>query len=384
MFGKGDSVTNPVTGTSHPVFVPRDAGSAQTVHPGKEYFIVQVHSAQAAFTGPIWENVERLVVTSHVNLNDQSLGNKSLRAIQRSRQVKRNQAEQLGLAPNLISLVPATMTHVSVSIDFILDKKNRLVDLAALINDDTFLKAISLAPGAAMVAQTIGGLAEKIIHTFVPAQEQEPVLQFAGDFNLDADGGLRNGYYVILGSTDKSNPIPWEPSLEVREGGLYSHGERVTRLSYVILDVRSSPARTRERNDNAPWEAKLREAEGEAQMLEGDPYVSDEQKKQAWEKCRRLIQEARALLMADPNYQRWEAESIFKSVYKYCAEAIAGGEGEQPTGGIIKAGRGGWKPDLRTNRVLLDIPISEDLDTTASHYAEQTAEANTLLTAAGL
>lgn len=381
MFGRGDSVTNPVTGTSHPLFVPRDAAPAQAVHPGKEYFIVQVHSAQAAFTGPIWENVERLVVTSQVNLNHKSLGNKSLRAIQRSRQVKRNRAEQLGLAPNLISLVPATMTHVSLSIDFILDKKNRLVDLAALINDDTFLKAISLAPGAAMVAQTIGGLAEKIIHTFIPAQEREPILQFAGDFNLDADNGLRDGYYVILGSTDEDNPIPWEPSLEVREGGLYSHGERVTRLSYVILDVRHSPARTRDRNDDAPWEARLREAEGEAQMIEGDPYASENQKKQTWETCRRLIQEARALLMADANYLHWEAESIFKSVYKYCADTIAGGEGTEPAGGIIKAGRGDWKPDLRTNRAMLDIPAGEDLEAMVHHYEAQVREARQILNA---
>ena len=163
MFGRRDRVDNPVTGTSHPLFVSRDAEPAKIVQPGREYFAIQVHSAQAAFSGPIWEDVERLVVTSQVNLNHHSLGNKSLHAIQRSRQVRRNRAEQLGLASNLISLVPASMTHVSISIDFILDKKNRLVDLAGLINDDTFLKAISLAPGAAMVAQTIGGLAQKLI-----------------------------------------------------------------------------------------------------------------------------------------------------------------------------------------------------------------------------
>jgi len=49
-----------------------------------------------------------------------------------------------------------------------------------------------------------------VIQTFVPAQDQVPILQFAGDFDLGADTqtGLRDGYYVILGTRDSRNPIP--------------------------------------------------------------------------------------------------------------------------------------------------------------------------------
>ena len=96
-----------------------------------------------------------------------------------------------------------------------------------------------------MVAKTIGGLAEKVIQTFIPAQEREPVLQFTGDFNLGVDG-LKDGYHVILGTRDERNPIPASlPELEVREDGLLASGKRVTQLSYVILDVCRSPARER-------------------------------------------------------------------------------------------------------------------------------------------
>src|SRR6266700_5167388 len=68
-----------------------------------------------------------------------TLGQESLRAIQRSREVQRGRAEQLGLTSNLIGLVPAVMSRISISIEFILDKENRLAVLGGLINDDSFL-----------------------------------------------------------------------------------------------------------------------------------------------------------------------------------------------------------------------------------------------------
>jgi hypothetical protein len=124
---------NLITGTTAPIFIPHGP-EPKTIRPGEDYFLVQIHSAQAAFTGPIWERIRQLIITSQVSLNHPNLGNEPLRAIQRSREVNRNRAEQLGLSPNLIKLVPASMTHVSISIEFILDKENRLHALGGLIN----------------------------------------------------------------------------------------------------------------------------------------------------------------------------------------------------------------------------------------------------------
>ena len=137
----GDSDPRPITGTTSPIFVP-SAPEAKPVRPGKDYFLVQFHSGQAAFCGPFWQKAKQLVISSQVNLNHPSLGSEGLRAIQRARSVSKDRAEQLGLSPNLIKLVPATMTQLSISVDFLLDTENRIGQLAGLINSDSFVAAI--------------------------------------------------------------------------------------------------------------------------------------------------------------------------------------------------------------------------------------------------
>ena len=215
LFGTSDPV-RVKTGTTSPIYIPRTAGPVQ-VNPG-DYFWIKVHSAQAAFRGSFFEQIKQLVVTSKVNLNHPLLGNEDFHAIQRSREVKKNRAEQLGLSSNLVSLVPATMSHVSISIEFIIDKENSLAKMGNLVNDDSFLAAVSLAPGAVAVAKTVGGLAQKIIQTFIPAEQRQPILQFAGDFDVGGTAGassLQDGYYAILGSRDEENPLP-EPHSPAR------------------------------------------------------------------------------------------------------------------------------------------------------------------------
>src|SRR4051812_17500484 len=110
----------PGTGTTAPIFVPR-APDPQPVRPAQDYFIMKVHAAQVCYIGSIWERARRLVVTSRVNLHYPALDIGEVWAVHRTRPVHRGRAEQLGITSNLISLVPAAMTHVSISIDFILD-----------------------------------------------------------------------------------------------------------------------------------------------------------------------------------------------------------------------------------------------------------------------
>ena len=326
MFGKQSDSPTPKVGTTSLIFIPK-AGSTGLVKPG-EYFWIKIHSSQAAFRGSIFEQVKQLVVTSVVNLNHPLLGNEDIRAIQRTREVKKDAAVQLGLSSNLISLVPATMTHVSVSIDFILDKENNLAKLGALVNDDSFLAAISLAPGVAAVAKTVSGLAQKVIQTFIPAEERKPILQFSGDFNLSADAdakALRDGYYAILGSQDVRNPLPQATTnLVIDNSGLLLDGQPVPHLSYVVLEVGRSPERTRDLSEGAAWDAKLREAESIAQETADDPFADDSEKRDIWKKCVAVLLEARALLLTDPGYSPAEAQAIYKTVYKRCADLISG------------------------------------------------------------
>jgi hypothetical protein len=372
----GDDSPRALTGTTPAIFVPREGG-AKAVRPGKDYFFVQFHSGQASFTGPIWQKAKQLIVSSQINMNHPALGGDPLRAIQRARSVKKDRAEQLGLSPNLIKLVPATMSQVSVSIDFVLDIENRLGQLAGLINSDSFLSAVSLAPGAALVARTIAGLSQKVLQTFIPAEQQQPILQFSGDFNLTS-GALKEGYYVILGTNDDDNPLPNPiPKLEVRDGGLLADGERVTQLSYIILMVGRTEARTRDLSEGAAWDAKLREAEDKAQFAASD-LSTDDEKLQTWEDCRKILREAQVLLRADPNYQREEADAILAASLKTCADLVGG----------KKRGPGEITPQLHqavvANLEGMGVSTGGDWVAKLNDYAEQVAESRSILQQAGL
>jgi hypothetical protein len=217
-------------GTTTPIYIPFET-EPKEVKAGGTYFIIKIHSSQAAFTGHFWEKVKRLIITSQVKLNHPLLGDEPLRAIQRAREVRPNRAEKLGLSSNLISLVPATMDRVSLSLEFVLDKENRLATLGGLINDDAFLAAVSLVPGAAMAARTIGRVSQKLIQSFLDPEERQPILQFSGDFNI-AGGELKEGYYVVLGTRDEQAPLPRPlPGLELKGNELLSDGQPVVQWS---------------------------------------------------------------------------------------------------------------------------------------------------------
>ncbi|MDM8517159.1 hypothetical protein QUF76_13240 [Desulfobacterales bacterium HSG16] len=268
---------NPTTGTTTPLFIPKET-DPQVIQADESYFLVKIIDAQAAFSGRLWEKIKRLVITSQVSLNHPQLGTEPLRAIQRSREVQKNRAEKLGLSSNLISLVPATMDHISISIEFVLDKENRLGKLGGLINDDAFISAISLAPGASTAARTIGNISQKIIQTFLAPDERQPILQFNCDFNI-ATGELKEGYYVILGTRDEQSPLPRPvPDLKIKDGELFANETPVTQWSYIVLSVRHLEARTRALNDGASWESKFREAESIALQISEDPFADDKER----------------------------------------------------------------------------------------------------------
>ena len=382
MFRRGGAEMNATVGTTSPIFVPGDNSDA-AVQPGQDYFFIQVRSAQAAYAGSIWERVKRLIVVSRVNLNHAVLGQEGVRAIQRSREVNRGRAEQLGLSTNLIDLVPAVMTHVSISFDFVIDKENRLAALASLINDDSFLAAVSLAPGAATAAKTVSGLAQKVVQTFIPAEEQQPILQFSGDFNLAASG-LRCGYYVILGTRDEDNPLPSPmPPLIVKDGIPFIGGAPITQFSYMVLEVQKTPARTRDLSNGAPWETKLQEAEQEAGSVSNNPFASAGDRKQGWDKCLKLIRDASALLQADLNYLRQEAAAIITDAYKRCNELVSP-EGLRQRGAMPVTGDTAalWQPDQKVDRAFLGIDAGQDLDALLDQYADQVASSRRILRAA--
>lgn len=367
----------PTIGTnSTPYYIPFD-DAPETIQTNQGYFCIQVYGAQAAFSGPFWVGAENLAITSQVNLNldnHPNLGNQDLRSIIQYRTLDKNTAVQLGFSPMLIDFIPARMKRVSVSIEYLVDKKNYLKDIAGIITDKNLLSIVSLAPGAAMVAKTLSGLTEKLISTFVPAQDRKPILQFSGDFDLAAEG-LKQGYYIILGSHVSSNPLPSQPPVltVIDGGGLLIDDRPVTNLSYVILKIRCTKSIRDWLMEQSSWYKKLSEARRLANDYADDPFADPDaaKKKEYWEKqCLPVIREARALLSADENFLGAEVDLVYRQAYKECLDIITGKTATKS--GLVQDT---WEPDTSSDRKFLGIPESEDLDSRLGDYAEQVYKA---------
>jgi hypothetical protein len=363
IFDRDSVKPRPVTGTTAPIYIPRPDGS-DSIRPGKDYFLIQVGAAQAAFVGSVWERVKALLVISQINLQGGDIDH-NVRAIQRSRVVQRQRTELLGLQPNLVDLVPAVMPRVSISVEFVLDRQNRMEALTGLINNDSFLAAVSLAPGALAATKIVGGLAQKLVETFLDVEERQPILQFSGDFNI-ATGGLREGYYAILGSCDPSQPIPAPlPRLSVEDGRLLAADEPISNLSYLVFDVRRTEARTRDLSAGAQWEPKLRAAEARAEEVMANPLASEEERLMGWRDCQAMLREAQAVLNADPNFLRLEADVIIRAAYTRCCALVETTPADR--GGAATVG---IRVDSGDARAGLSIGADEDLDSTLDEYAE--------------
>jgi hypothetical protein len=316
-------------------------------------------------------NVRQVLVATQLSLAQVS--GKSFTAIQRARQVKPNRAEQLGLHQNLIDLIPAGGTGFSLSIDFLIDRHNRLAELVDLINEDAFLSAVSLAPGVLAIAGTVSKIAHKILQHLLPAEERTPILSFSGDFNL-ANGGLTDGYIALLGTTDPQHPLPPAGTrYKVQGDTLYADGSQVNDLSYILLDVRRITARTRGMSAGTAWDERLRDAENMAlTWMTG----SADERDRAFNHCLQLIRDGQLLLRLDPDYQSWEADSMIKSCYQTCSKTLAA----QPLGEMTKSLTGVWQvPDPQGSRGLLGIDPAEDLDQTLAAYGRAVAASQPIL-----
>jgi hypothetical protein len=274
----------------------------------------------------------------------------------------------------LINLVPANFNYFAVTIDFLLDVEDRMAALSNVINSDAFVAAVSLAPGASTAARTIGGLAEKIIQAFLPGEQQKPILQFSGQFTLLPT--LREGYYAILGTDDKNSPIPSPiPRLTISNNELLGDGEPVRDLSFVVLKIVRTEARTRDMNDGAPWATKLREAEELAETIQ---YEDEEDTKQGiWTNCRGLLKEAQILLRADPNYHREEANDIYHSSYQICYNHSGGRK--QMDWKEMGSPTSRWQPDPAP-----DFPDIASLQRGVGEYSGRVREARRRLREHGM
>jgi hypothetical protein len=382
----------PSVGTnSTPYYVPL-TDPPDVTRPGQGYFSLQVSGAQAAFTGGFWESAKRLIVSSQVNLHlddEQGLGAQSLQGILAYRALRKNEATQLGFSQMLVDFVPATMKRVSVSLKYSVDTSNSLSKLAVIIDNKDLLSVVSLNPGAALVAETISKLSGRLIDAFLPPEERKAILEFSGDFDL-TESGLKEGYYIILGSHDARNPLPAVPSpkFEVGEGGqLVADGKPVTQLSYVVLRATCVDAVRDRYAGKSAWRTKIQEAKQLAQDYADDTLAGGDSsaRRALWEtRCLPLLREAHTLLLADPNFLSTEVELIYRNAFRECQAIIADRQRVRGTTiGRDLIGRN-LAGDENADRDYLGIPRDEDLDERLSTYAGQLYRARPKLQRLGL
>jgi hypothetical protein len=341
------------------------------------YFQVKIHSAQAVYFPGFWESAKQLVVTSEVKMNCPPFGDDALKSIHQIQPLKRESAQQLGLATTLIALTPATMDRVSIAIEYLLDQRNRLETMADLVNDDAFLSVISLAPGAAAVAKSIAVLSKKIINSFMDDADRRPILKFVGDLELRS-GELSDAYYVILGSAYSDHPLPRPlpgPSqLSIDGHELLYNNQAVVDWSYVILDIDTVEYRTKSLGRGDAWHKKLDEAEMHATYIQNDPFAKDADRRQTWSKCQTLLKEADALLRIDPLYLPSEAESIIQEGYQKIRSKI-----------FTKTAGLGAPPGLNPeDRSFLKVASDRDLVAKVAEYSSAQAESEKKLRALGI
>jgi len=304
-------------GTTPAIRLPKEA-TPSPLQPGQGYFRVRMHAAQAAIFGPFWQKSQQLVITSEVRLFCPPFNGEPVQSLQRIKPIKQGAAEQLGLSPSLVDLTPAALDKVGISVEFLLDRQNRLANLAQIVNDDAFLSVVSLAPGAAAVAKAVGALSKKLLEGTLDASDQVPVLRFAGDFSLPA-GDLADAYYVILGTRFEQHPLPrplpGPPRLQVSGRDLLLDNQPVVHWSYVILDVDTVAARTRDLGRGESWYEKLSLVEVQVSQVANNPWLSEDERRQTWSACLALIKEADLLLRQSPLYLPAEAQAIIQQAY---------------------------------------------------------------------
>jgi hypothetical protein len=279
------------------------------------------------------------------------------------RSLKLGTAEQLGISPTLVGLVPATMERITIAMDFLLDRENRLGRLARLANDDAFTSVLSLAPGAVAVAKSLASLSNKIIDTFLDDDERTPLLRFVGDFNL-VGNGISDAYYVILGSRYDRHPLPrplpGPPALQVQANELLFNERPVVEWSYVVLDVNTVPLRTRALGRGEAWSNKLDQATTQAAEVKHNPFAAPKDRRQAWEGCLTLLKEANTLLRQDPLYLPSEVDSIIQQAYKETLSSIFPDDGKQL----------GAPPSMSVEeRSLLRVANVDELSQRVNEYA---------------
>jgi hypothetical protein len=141
-----------------------------------------------------------------------------------------------------------------------------------------------------------------------------------------------------MGSRDVE--LPDATKLDVRGARLYADDRPVDSVSYVVLEVYVTPFRGLLGSAGAPWREKLDEIEQAANATALDPYVTAQQRENAYRAALKGLREAQALLARDPMYTRAERKRIIERCCEELVTTLGIGKGKL-------AAPSGIDPELR-------------------------------------
>lgn len=282
------------------------------------YLLFRLHDVYVSTDNSFFKHIDTILLRSKLDIKSPERINYEFTGLQTIRE--KQSGGNLGLSKNLSQLLPAVMDVVTISVDLITNKKNYLAMLNNLVNDQALLSTIaSFMPGAGIVAQAIGEISEKLINAFVPAEEREPVLQFNGDFNI-ATNDLKSGFYAVL-SGARGTQLPLAASeLTYKDGCLLFQDKLITDLSYIIFEIVAVTRRGSK--PSTDWYKNLVDAERIAKDLSLSIKDPKRRLSQWSRRALPLLQEARMLIMRDPEYITSDANAIIDASLKTCMDSV--------------------------------------------------------------
>jgi hypothetical protein len=288
----------------------------RTINKRKDYLLIQVESAQAAFRGKPWNNVRKFVVLSKVNLNITS-GSKFSEVInQELYNVQPNACNKLGFSnKTLVPHVPASMDNISITFDFLTDVESKLKQFADLINTQAAKDLFSLTPVGAY-ANAGSKVIQAIQNTYWLGITNNPILSFKGEFDIQAKE-LNEGYYAIISATDEHSPLPpGNPELIFNANNdlclVGNAGYDLSRWCYILLHVHYlGNTRDIEDGKGRSWYKLYETAQHIAKNVENRTWLSRPERVEAFYSCQIVLDDMVNLLKDDPDYLESDSNSIY-------------------------------------------------------------------------
>ncbi len=305
-------------GTSQPFYCDPKDGNSSLIDIN-DYVYVRVHNPCAYLSGSIFKKYNGILITSEIEIiNNSIFSGKAKNILSAKDNLNQNVLNCFGYSKHLISISPANLKEFNIHINFMLHKSNRIKEFIFLLQNDAVLAPFSFAPAQLAVVQTITKITDALLNTLWSdySKTEENLLQFTKTFDLNID---KPGFYIIVGSFDKSNPLPGPTDnvgFDLKTMSPVINEKPAQNYSFIIIELGRISNKNFEEGRGSLWWKKLTESKSMANAAAFDQTLSDTQRKNKFDKCNELIVEADILLQDDVRFSTRDRDAYIKDARK--------------------------------------------------------------------